>query len=412
MKQIYESIKDLIGSDLIVKAANVLDEKEAKVSQATSSIISSLLGVILKNGDTARMRNILDEGGNLNILSDLDNICQERPSKDQQKIGDDFLQELLGDKAADFSNPIAEQTGISKVATNRLVSILAPIVAGYLGNRLHKEQSFPKLLQEIREEKNVFAANIPSKLAQSFGLASILNTGSAVKQPVENKPVEKKKDNSWWMWVLLVALLLILFFWWRSCSEPKDDMTYGSETVIAAPAEQPASETRAQVADTTSMRRDSMELTLPNGNRLQAYRGGMEEKMVNFLKSDDYKNAKDADLKNKWFEFDNIDFEFGSGTQLMGNSKQQVDNIIAILKNYKDAKIRIAGYADKVGSDEANMKLSKERANTIRMMMEKEGVGSQVVSTEGFGEEKATRSASAPDSERAKDRDIAFRFVK
>ncbi len=39
------------------------------------------------------------------------------------------------------------------------------------------------------------------------------------------------------------------------------------------------------------------------------------------------------------------------------------------------------------------------------------GLSSQVVATEGYGEQYATKSESSSDSERAVDRDIALRFV-
>ncbi len=58
-------------------------------------------------------------------------------------------------------------------------------------------------------------------------------------------------------------------------------------------------------------------------------------------------------MKNKWFSFDDLNFKFGT-TELVPESKRQLDNIVAILKAFPDVKIKIGGYTDKKGDDAAN----------------------------------------------------------
>lgn len=395
MANIYESLKSLINRDMVLTAATALDEKDFNISSAVSSIIPSLLGVFLKKGNTPQIRNILEEAGKLNILSGVESSWDAIPTQDQQRIGDDFLQHLLGDKAADFTDPIADKSGASKVATNRLVSMIAPIVSGFLGNKMVKEGwAFSRVHKEVNDEKEQFMSFIPSEVKKAFGLSFALNTQ------------EKKKGSyGWVVWVILALLLLLLFFWWRSCRNDSVMNREGvaiTDTISQAPV-------RTQVI---SSQRDTTELTLPNGEKINAYKGGVEDQMLQYLQSGDYKNATDDDLKNKWFEFDNISFEFGSSIELKPDSKTQLDNIAAILKNYKDAKIKIAGFADKKGTEEANMKISQERAKTIESLLDKAGVGAQIVKIEGYGDEYAKHSASESNDQRATDRDIALRFAK
>lgn len=407
MAQIYNSLKDLICPQLISKSSHIVGEKESNVSTASDSIIASLLGVILKNGDTPQMRNLLDEAANLDIVPQFGNICEERISEDQRKIGDNFLQQLLGDKAADFTNPIAAHAGISKVATNRLVAMVAPTVAGYLGNLLQKDKrNLQQLLQQIGDEKHLFASFIPSNLMDNFGLSSIFNKN---KTTVVEEP---KKKNGWLMWLILAILVILLFFWWRSCnrmdtSSTNESMAYRDTVTRVAPAAATVPAER-----TATMDRDTASLTLSNGQTIRFYKDGMEKEMVDYLNSNAYKNATAEELQSKWFQFDNITFEFNSSTDFMEHSQQQLNNIVAILKSFPNAQVRIAGFADNRGSEDVNMEISKERAKTIERIFDERGVGKQVVRTEGFGDEYATRPASASDSERAKDRDIALRFVK
>ena len=150
-----------------------------------------------------------------------------------------------------------------------------------------------------------------------------------------------------------------------------------------------------------------------NGVELSAFKGGLEETIVAFLKGNGYANAADdAALKDQWYNFDNVNFKTGSANQLEAGSKAQLENLTKILKAYPDAKIKVGGYTDKTGDEAANKKLSQDRANFIKAELTKAGVGGQIVSAEGYGSEHATVAATASDEERAIDRKMAIRFTK
>src|SRR5690606_39292446 len=75
----------------------------------------------------------------------------------------------------------------------------------------------------------------------------------------------------------------------------------------------------------------------------------------------DYKNMSDSELENKWFDFDNLNFETNTAI-VTEDSRQQLDNIAAILRMFPDAKIKIGGYTDRTGDENINEKISEERA--------------------------------------------------
>lgn len=162
---------------------------------------------------------------------------------------------------------------------------------------------------------------------------------------------------------------------------------------------------------TPKVERKLTEIVLPNGTKLQVYPGGIEDQLVSFIQSDEYKNGTEETLKNKWFNFDDLNFIFGK-TELDAKSKRQLDNITAILKAFPEVKIKIGGYTDKKGDDAANKKLSDNRAKAVKAALEKEGVGAQVPEAEGYGEERATVAETASDDERAVDRKTAVRLIK
>lgn len=430
MAQIYKSLKESICPMMVSKASQVVGEKEANIKEASESVIASLLGLMVKRGDTQQIKNILNEAANLNILADAEKICKENPTEEQRKISDDFLQHLLGDKAVDFTNPIAAHSGISNVAANRLIYMITPLVTGYLAELLQKDhRSLIALIEQIKEEKSEYASFIPSGLAERFRLypAEKAHTThvrqnvvsmpkNAVSTPKKEEEPPKKKGTNWLMWLIAILLLVLLFFWWKSCqgnevsTNSNDQAAYRDTVALSTPVAPAAPAT--PVETNTPADGTPIELTLTDGQTITVLKGGIEEKMVQFLNSDAYKNATENELKDKWFEFDNIDFVFNSPTELMEQSKTQLNNVMAIIKSYPQTKIVVAGFADKKGTEEVNMGISKERALTIEKYFEKEGLGKQIAKIEGFGETHATRSVEASDSERAKDRDMALRFVK
>jgi len=164
---------------------------------------------------------------------------------------------------------------------------------------------------------------------------------------------------------------------------------------------------------TADANRTLTEVSLPDGTKLQAYPGGIEDKLIKFVQSDAYKNATDEDLKKpeNWFNFDDLNFKYNS-PELEESSKRQLHNIVAILKAFPDIKLKIGAYSDKKGDDAYNKKLSDDRAKSVKATLEKAGVGAQVPEAEGYGEELAKVPETASDEERKADRRTAVRLIK
>jgi uncharacterized protein YidB (DUF937 family)/outer membrane protein OmpA-like peptidoglycan-associated protein len=153
------------------------------------------------------------------------------------------------------------------------------------------------------------------------------------------------------------------------------------------------------------------EVALPDGTKLQAFPGGIEDQVIKFIGSDEFKNGTADTLKNKWFNFDDLNFKTGTA-ELSAESKRQLDNIVAILKAFPNVKIKIGGYTDKTGDAEKNKALSDSRAKAVKAALEKADVGAQVPEAEGYGEEFATVPETASDEERKADRKTAIRLLK
>lgn len=72
--------------------------------------------------------------------------------------------------------------------------------------------------------------------------------------------------------------------------------------------------------------------------------------------------------------------------ELKSETKKQLTEFAQTLNKYEDTDIRIEGHADATGSDDHNLKLSKQRADAVGSYLEAQGVKTSRVDEKGYGE--------------------------
>lgn len=87
-----------------------------------------------------------------------------------------------------------------------------------------------------------------------------------------------------------------------------------------------------------------------------------------------------------------LNFAFGSA-RIMPDSFETLDNLGRVLKRNNEAKVRVEGHTDSVGSEYDNQILSEERAQSvIRYLVRKHGIEKQRLTMRGFGESRPMSS--------------------
>jgi outer membrane protein OmpA-like peptidoglycan-associated protein len=158
-------------------------------------------------------------------------------------------------------------------------------------------------------------------------------------------------------------------------------------------------------AQTTHSLRKHLSIKLSDSSEIIAYKNGIENQLVLYIMS---KEPADSISKNRWFNFDDLNFKTNSA-EITDSSMHQVNNIAAILKAYPNVKIKIGGYTDKTGDEIFNFRLSTARANAVLAALKKAGVNeTQLAGAEGYGSEFAKAEKDAPDSLKQKDRRISI----
>jgi outer membrane protein OmpA-like peptidoglycan-associated protein len=89
-------------------------------------------------------------------------------------------------------------------------------------------------------------------------------------------------------------------------------------------------------------------------------------------------------------------FDFGR-SELKPGAKEKLAKISGILISHPGLTLEVDGHTDSVGSDEVNMKLSEQRADTVRAYLVTQGVAPDTITAHGFGKEQpvATNDTAA-----------------
>lgn len=88
-----------------------------------------------------------------------------------------------------------------------------------------------------------------------------------------------------------------------------------------------------------------------------------------------------------------VTFAFGKAN-LKPQAQATLDSIYGEMSQVKSAKVAIAGYTDRIGSDAFNVKLSQERADSVANYFVAKGVAADAISATGYGKANPVTGAT------------------
>ena len=153
---------------------------------------------------------------------------------------------------------------------------------------------------------------------------------------------------------------------------------------------------------------DFFQLSLFDNTMLEVGKNSSEAHLVKLI--EDKSLTTPEQFKDNWITLDRTYFKTGSD-ELTEGSEQQLKNIVAILKAYPKAAIRLGGYTDNTGSAEGNLKLSERRANSVLNKLVALGANKAQLSAQGYGQEHPICEANDTPECKAKNRRIDIRLT-
>jgi len=145
---------------------------------------------------------------------------------------------------------------------------------------------------------------------------------------------------------------------------------------------------------------------LATGFEVKGNAQGVEAQLIAFVEDP----ARPVD-KTTWFDFDRLTFASGSTNLDMEASKDQLANIVEILKAFPAAKLKLGGYTDNDGAADVNKKISQQRAESVVKALVDLGVAADRLEAEGYGPEFPVCPANDTPECKAQNRRIAVRVT-
>jgi outer membrane protein OmpA-like peptidoglycan-associated protein len=186
-------------------------------------------------------------------------------------------------------------------------------------------------------------------------------------------PEHHSKGLNWLAWLALLAGILALLFALSRCNRDDGQATAPAVTNEAAVA--------GPVVGASSDNAGSVVASTPNASSAEALAG--TSAVGGFLAG--------TEPTPRTFQFEKLNFDTAKSVMRPADAAE-VNQVAATLKQYGNARIRIAGYADDRGPDPANMALGKARADAIKAALVSQGVAASRIETVSGGEKDPVAS--------------------
>lgn len=370
-------------SRFLTQSGESAENSTKAVRLALPAVVAGMLKHISNQPDNATGLYDTVSGASGNALNNAVARAEEGGTgfNDLLVWGKSQLPQFLGGNAADVSDQIAQESGVSKSAAGSLIALALPLVLSVLRNKVKNENlSRDQMLGLFSSQHDWLSGSLSSGMLSALGIGSLSGlfgsltglfgtaartaaTGSAAAAAPAAATAAKGSGLGKWIALVLAALLALFAF--KSCDRNKGgDTTPAAASDVSAPdtaavEEVPASATSAPV--------------MPSEPSVIATPAASEAAMSASAASDMAAPTVNPDEARVLYQDQVAKFYFATAkADVPEGAEVMVADVIAAGKAGK--KLVISGFADSTGNAAANAELSKKRANAVKAFFEAQGV--------------------------------------
>jgi outer membrane protein OmpA-like peptidoglycan-associated protein len=385
----FASVLKMVDKSTGGDIAHMLGQPEQTVSGGLETSIAALLGGLAsKSNDPSLLGRILDIAGSTGGPVSWSQILRGYPDSPLLAAGKRLLPTLFGTNENAVVSGISRSSGLPAGVVPTLLSMAGPFVMSFISKWARDGQMSMSALGDLLQRESPGIRNaLPAGVSDLFWPARETVPPAS---PVVAQAVQRETSSRWVLPVLLGAIALGGLGWLFShLNQPRIEQARSlSRTAPVGEAN--------RIAEPTVVRACSLPATiiLPAGS--------VESRLLASLQNPGNRGADTA-----WITFDQMLFDTGS-TRLRPQAEATLKNTAAILANCPNVSLTIAGFTDNVGNPDSNLRLSRNRANTVVGELVRLGVPRDHLSTEGYGQNNPVADNGTSEG-RAENRRVAMR---
>lgn len=319
------------------RIAEALGESDQSVSRAMQPAIGTVLGGLASKSENPsflqKMLDLVPSGTGDTTWSTLPSDVAD-PNSSLLSTGKRMIATLFGGTEEMVTRALGAGTGMKPGVTSSLMAMAAPMVMAFLGRRVHDEgMSMGGLATLLQREIPAIRGVLPA------GVIDLLwprQRETVAASPVLAQTVTEEKSSVRWLVPLLLLALIPGLYWL---------FNHGTRRVVETPRPVVGTANR-EIPELPNTR--TPEPVLPS----------------------------------------NVDLYFETGSaKLRPESSVRLREFAGVLAANRDAHVMVNGYTDNRGNAESNIRLSQERANTVKAELVRKGIAAGRLTAQGFGEE-------------------------
>ena len=391
------SLFNLLDSRSVTEIASRLGESGQAVSRGLESTTASMIsGLAARSNDANSMsqlfRLISHAPSDVNVPNLASAVMSPAGTTGATASlldsGKHFLSLALGGDHSAVADAIGRSSGLRATSVASLMSLAAPLLMSAFGRAVRSGNMTQEgvrdwLVQENASVQGLLPVGL-QPVAQPNPARPTVDTGS---RPLSITTVrEPRAGVPGWMWILPALLLIPLLFWLFNRQHVREVTPIAPELV------------RPDLGAFISR-------TLPGNVQLSIPSRGVEVRLLDFIQ-----DPTSTVNETTWFDFDRLLFDTDSA-RLRPESREQLQNIAAILKAYPNVHIKVGGYTDNTGDAASNMKLSQDRANGVVDQLVGAGISRDRLEAQGYGEQFPVADNATAEG-RARNRRISMRVTQ
>jgi OOP family OmpA-OmpF porin len=392
---IIDTLAQFVSPTLTTKLSATTGEPVSNIEKGLrAAIITMVGGLAARASDPESVGQIygmaIEPTNDTSVLDSSEHLITRVTTGADRTASSNFIQSLLfGNRESSVIDALATHAGVTGTTAKSLLSIATSLVMAYLGRMIRTEKlDASALASRLMAERESAASALPAAMSKFLPTLAAQDKDRVAAEPLHRAVSRYREQSAAWA-VVLPAVFAVLGAWALVAF-----LTHPRERNVALNTPEPNA-----VGTSGNVNREPPR-ELPGGVTLRFPANGTEVKLLSFIQ------GGAPVTKDRWFEFDRLNFETDSAV-IRPESRDQMRNIATILRAYPASRVKIGGYTDNSGNPDANKQLSQARAEAVCDALEAQGVDRSRVQAEGYGDQHPIADNNTAEG-RAKNRRVAI----